>query len=776
MAIFARQLRAILYRHGLILVRSRMSWLRVLLPWVMCMATSLALFYILKFALENTNPPPVTFEDSGGRPNPKFAIVYNESAGSSETSEVVTNLTNAMKELWKKDTGKDADAVKYDSIEAFNKWVYEEQNNMTGAYLFSGLEIGPETNSTYLDLTVLYNSTVGAANTIEVQRVLWRAFGFGDLNVRLVSFDVSVSAIVNLVLPMMVLIGLNGMVNLFTSVSTEDVMTVRRDYLCTCNLNKGAYWMGNLIIDYSIYLVVNIVTCAIYMGIGGNMYRDNVVYCIWQTVFCGVSFVLFCYLLSFLFTNVDTASGVASMILVFMGLGGYAIDIVRGQKGDPYVTWIYGLFPPLTFFSGFSALAKLRDPISFGQAWTNKATMAPLVMALLDIPLYCGLLALAEKLKVWIPSRKARTTFESSQSFFESIRNRQQVTDEARQAAQEAINGNPGDYAIRICQVSRAFLDGNGKPIAAVNNVSMGIRNGAMFGFLGANGAGKTTMMKMITKELPVSAGHIEVNGVDISRMRTAGIAMCPQFNDHLVNEMTVNEQLKFFGMLYGLDPEFSRNTSNRFIEDLGLTDHQFKTVGELSGGNARKLAIAVALLSNANIVLLDEPTSSLDPVARHLVHTLVNRYRGQKTFMLCTHLLGEAEALCDTISIMIKGSVFVVGTPQYLSSRFGTEWRVDILMRDDAPGTTAAVRDYMLQSVPQASVVANRPKNVIYSVPSNSIEIARLFRIMKDAVEQGIGVKYFTCSSSTLEKIFLELVMRSEDVDVEQAPDFATP
>ena len=775
MAVFTRQLRAILYRHGLILVRSKMSWVRILLPWGMCMATSLALFYILKFALENTNPDPVTFSDNGGRPDPKFAIVYNEEAAPA-AREVVDNLTDAMKQLWKKDTGKDAENVSYTTIEEFNKWVYNQQKDMTGLYLFSGLEIGNETNSTNLDLTILYNATVGSATTVELQRVLWRAFGFGDLNVRLVSFDVSVSAIVNMILPMMVLIGLNGMVNLFTSASTDDVMSVRRDYLCTCNLYKPAYWLGVWIIDYGIYLVVNIVTCAIYMGIGGNMYRDNVVYCLWQAVFCGVSLVLFFYIVSFLFTSPDTASGVASMILVFMGLAGYAIDIVRGQKGDPYVHWIYGLFPPLTFFSAFSSLAKLREPISFGEAWKHKGTMAPLVMALLDIPLYCGILALAEKLKVWIPSRKARTTFESSQSFFESIRNRQQVTDEARQAAQEAINGNPRDYAIRICQVSRAFLDGNGKPIAAVNNVSMGIRNGAMYGFLGANGAGKTTMMKMITKELPVSAGHIEVNGVDIARLSTSGIAMCPQFNDHLVNEMTINEQLKFFGMLYGHDPQFSRSTSSRFVEDLALTDHQFKTVGELSGGNARKLAIAVALLSPANIVLLDEPTSSLDPVARHLVHTLVNRYRGQKTFMLCTHLLGEAEALCDTISIMIKGSVFVVGTPQYLSSRFGTEWRVDILMRDDAPGTTSAVRDYMTQCVPQANVVANRPKNVIYSVPSNSIEIAQLFRIMKNAVEQGIGVKYFTCSSSTLEKIFLELVMRSEEIDVEHAPDFATP
>lgn len=768
---FGRQLRGVAYRHGLVMWRTKMSVLRVLLPFGLCTAVSLALFYVLKLALDDINPLPITFPSSGQRSNPKFAIVYDPTGQSQETTDLVNNLENAMKQVWKQDTNTDTEAIRKNNISEFNEWIYNEQKDRSSLYLFNGLEIGPGSNSTHLDLTVLYNGTAGNENMIQIQRVLWKAFGLGDLDIRLVSFNVRISTIVNTILPMMVLMGLNGLANLLTSMATGDVMSPQREYMLTCHLNKVAFWLGCMIIDYAIWLVLSLVSCFIFFGIGDNMYRDNIGFSIWQCIVCGISFTLFCYIISFFFTNVDTASGISSMIIVVLVLAAYVIDLLRGTKGDPYVTWIYGLFPPLTFFGSFSSLAKVIDPVSFGGAWKNKLTQSGLVMALVDIPLYMGLLWLAEKLKVAIPARRARSTFTGSADVFQSIRNQQPITDEARQAAEEALHGNPADYAIRICQVSRAFRDANGAPIAAVNSVSMGIKRGALFGFLGANGAGKTTMMKMITNEIPVSDGHIEVNGIDLAQTRVSGIAMCPQFNDHLSTELTVKEHIKFFGMLYGLDPGLVQTTSERFIEELGLTEHQDKTVQELSGGNARKLAIAVTLLSPANIVLLDEPTSSLDPVARHLVHSLVNHYRGQKTFMLCTHLLGEAEALCDTISIMIKGSVFVVGTPQYLSSKFGTEWRVDILLRDDSPGTTDSVRQYMQEHVPSATVVANRPRNVIYSVPASDVEIARLFRIMKDAVEQEVGVKYFTCSSSTLEKVFLELVMRSEEVMAEPEP-----
>jgi ABC-type multidrug transport system ATPase subunit len=200
---------------------------------------------------------------------------------------------------------------------------------------------------------------------------------------------------------------------------------------------------------------------------------------------------------------------------------------------------------------------------------------------------------------------------------------------------------------------------------------------------------------------------------------------------------------------------------SERFIRELELEQDKDKMVKDLSGGNARKLALAISLLSPSDIVLLDEPTSSLDPLVRHKVHDLINGMRGVKTFMLCTHLLGEAEKLCDEISIMIRGSIFVIGTPEYLSDKFGTEWRVDVLLKEEGDDHVA---EFFAERFPDAALVIDRPKNRIYSIPAKNVDIVDLFRTMKEAVSTDVGVKYFTCSASTLEKVFLELVIKSEE------------
>ena len=263
--------------------------------------------------------------------------------------------------------------------------------------------------------------------------------------------------------------------------------------------------------------------------------------------------------------------------------------------------------------------------------------------------------------------------------------------------------------------------------------------------------------MKIITGELPASSGTVNVNG---------RVSICPQFNDHLANELTPIEHFKVFSGLFKLDTSSSNDFIQNMLTRLELTEHKDKMISELSGGNARKVAVALALLSPTNIVLFDEPTSSLDPMARHTVHDIMNEYRGRKTLMLCTHLLDEAEALCDNIAIMFGGVVYVVGTPQYLTQKFGTEWKVDILLQNDSEEISRNLTNFMATNLPTARLTIKRPTNRVYSIPSTDIEIAPLFRIMKSAVENNIGVKYFTCSSSTLEKVFLELIIQSEQAE----------
>jgi ABC-type multidrug transport system ATPase subunit len=167
--------------------------------------------------------------------------------------------------------------------------------------------------------------------------------------------------------------------------------------------------------------------------------------------------------------------------------------------------------------------------------------------------------------------------------------------------------------------------------------------------------------------------------------------------------------------------------------------------------------------------VLLDEPTASLDPVARRKVHEMISDFKGEKTFMLCTHLLSEAETLCDMISIMIKGCVYTVGSPGYLSDKFGTEYKVDVMLDDDSEERATACTAFFRQSLPSAVLSITRPKARIYNVPAADITIAELFRVMQQGKQNGSGFSYYTCSSSSLERVFMEIVRMSESEESTQ-------
>jgi ABC-type multidrug transport system ATPase subunit len=137
---------------------------------------------------------------------------------------------------------------------------------------------------------------------------------------------------------------------------------------------------------------------------------------------------------------------------------------------------------------------------------------------------------------------------------------------------------------------------------------------------------------------------------------------------------------------------------------------------------------------------------------------------------MFCTHLLSEAETLCDNISIMIKGCVYTVGSPQYLSSKFGTEFKVDVGLCDENDTTEKKCTDFFKRELPYAELSMIRPKSRIYSIPAKSITLPQLFNVMEKGKNEDNGFNYYTCSSSSLERVFMEIVKMSEqEEDISQ-------
>ncbi|KAB7497430.1 ATP-binding cassette sub-family A member 3, partial [Armadillidium nasatum] len=216
--------------------------------------------------------------------------------------------------------------------------------------------------------------------------------------------------------------------------------------------------------------------------------------------------------------------------------------------------------------------------------------------------------------------------------------------------------------------------------VFAVNKLNLGVPLGECFGLLGINGAGKTTTFKMLTGQLPVSSGDAYVNGYSVKsniKKVQQEVGYCPQF-DALLDQMTGRETLRMFARLRGV-PESRIDESIKTIADqLLVTTHLDKQVGKYSGGNKRKISTGIALIGDPPLVLLDEPTSGMDPVARRHLWDALNSVRDTgRCIILTSHSMEECEALCTRIAIMTNGTFRCLGSPQHLKSKFSEGYSI---------------------------------------------------------------------------------------------------
>ena len=208
--------------------------------------------------------------------------------------------------------------------------------------------------------------------------------------------------------------------------------------------------------------------------------------------------------------------------------------------------------------------------------------------------------------------------------------------------------------------------------LIAVDDISFSVRRGEVFGFLGPNGAGKTTTIKMICGLLKSSGGAITYGGIsmskDYSKIKSL-IGLCPQ--DIVIWELlTCMEQLKFMGISYGLKPKQAVKRAEEILEKLGLSEKRNKLARTLSGGMQRRLNIALALIHDPELIILDEPQAGLDPQSRVLVRDFVKELAKNKTIILTTHDMEEADRLSDRIAIIDCGRILTVGTPAEIKEK----------------------------------------------------------------------------------------------------------
>lgn len=227
------------------------------------------------------------------------------------------------------------------------------------------------------------------------------------------------------------------------------------------------------------------------------------------------------------------------------------------------------------------------------------------------------------------------------------------------------------ENAIYVENLTKMFGD-----FTAVNNISFEVGKGEVFGFLGANGAGKTTAMKMLIGILKPTSGHAQVASFDVASQadevkKSIGY-MSQRFS--LYNDLTIKENITFFGGIYGLKKSVIKEKTQELIDELGLKDEANKLVKSLPLGWKQKVAFSVSLLHNPRIIFLDEPTGGVDPITRRQFWEMIYReaHKG-KTIFVTTHYMDEAE-YCNRVSIMVEGKIEALDTPKNLK----TQYKVD--------------------------------------------------------------------------------------------------
>ena len=291
----------------------------------------------------------------------------------------------------------------------------------------------------------------------------------------------------------------------------------------------------------------------------------------------------------------------------------------------------------------------------------------------------------------------------------------------------------------------------------AVDGIDLDIHRGEAFGFLGPNGAGKTSTMRMIGCVTPVSAGTLRVLGQDPQTHGPeirARLGVVPQL-DTLDIEMTVRDNLLVYGRYFGLRRAVLRPKVDELLEFAQLTDRANSKVEPLSGGMKRRLTIARSLVNDPELLLLDEPTTGLDPQARHVLWDRLYRLKQQGvTLVLTTHYMDEAEQLCDRLVVMDAGRIVAEGSPAQLIAAHSTREVAELRF---TPGENAGAAERLAAElrIDDGERVEALPDRVLLYVADGDAALRR-------AHELGLAPASALVRRSTLEDVFLRLTGRS--------------
>jgi ABC-type multidrug transport system ATPase subunit len=336
------------------------------------------------------------------------------------------------------------------------------------------------------------------------------------------------------------------------------------------------------------------------------------------------------------------------------------------------------------------------------------------------------------------------------------------VAAERKRVVADHQDGKGGD-ALRIIGLRKWYPGKSGSlPKLAVRSLSLGVRSGECFGFLGTNGAGKTTTLKMLTGDITPTEGDAFVSKIGaenvsvIKQLRKAQslIGYCPQF-DALYPRMSAREHLHMYARIKGIEEHLVPIVTEQLLQTVTLEKFADKPAGTYSGGNKRKLSLCIALMGNPSLVLLDEPSSGMDPHARRAMWDVISASMGDgRSVMLTTHSMEECEALCSRVGIMVTGALRCVGTPQHLKDRFGEGYQIEMRVGE---GSNQMAVDYITRNFGAKVTEVHGCRIRARMRMRRELSLSKIFAEM-ERQKESLGILNYSISQSSLEQVFMKI------------------
>eukprot|EP00474_Spongospora_subterranea_P006652 CRZ07110.1 hypothetical protein [Spongospora subterranea] len=326
------------------------------------------------------------------------------------------------------------------------------------------------------------------------------------------------------------------------------------------------------------------------------------------------------------------------------------------------------------------------------------------------------------------------------------------------------------DRCVKIEKLSRHFIiPGMKHQRVALDSLTLTLYEGQITSLLGHNGAGKTTLIRTLCGLIQPTSGDAKVYGNSlVHNMQNIrqSLGMCPQY-DILFEDLTCYENLRLFSTLKGsrlIEIDFE---IKRYISELGMQDKLHQKVKTLSGGQKRKLCVAIAFIGNSRVVFLDEPTSGMDPYSRRCTWDVLLKNRKGRVIVLTTHFMDEAEVLGDRVAILSDGRLRCAGTPLFLKTKFGEGYTLTVTLKEDeitsGPSHDALLpsQELIKSSVPDSTILSKNATTITARLPFHQLSF---FGVLFKRLETISNTVDFGVESCTLEHVFLTVAKNRDD------------